>query len=520
MRWFLSNLASRLAVYSALWSATFLAAAPTAVAGAAASAASSSPWPNGPFVTSDRWMTDASGNVVTYAGVNWPGHIDVMIPEGLQYQSIASLVSKVKSLGMNAVRLTYAIEMVDQIVDANGGDNKDVPLSKAFVDALGQENGTAVLAKVLKNHEGLFDENTTRLQVFDAVAAECARQQIYVHLDNHVSKAGWCCNPLDGNSWWGDKYFSVDNWKRGLAYMANHKWPNLMSMALRNELRAPILSGGQPEPYNWDTWYSRMREGADAVHGANGDVLVFLSGLDSDKDLAPVVNQQPGKTLVDGGTAKFSRADFAGYGDDKLVLELHYYDILRLSEPRDCAQVARELDDAGFAALGSGHVSTSPSPAVKAAATTNRFPVLLTEFGFPQDNQTYNMTFHRCTEQFLADRQAGWTVWPLGGSYYVREGTQDYDEPWGLLTHDWSDWRSPEHLQGGLRPLIKASLAASGGPVPAPDASPNDQNQDDGNNGGKKSGGVQRRAPSSMGLSAAPLGLWAAMTYGIFAYIL
>ena len=60
------------------------------------------------------------------------------------------------------------------------------------------------------------------VQVFDAVAAECAEQEIYVVLDNHVSKAGWCCNPFDGNSWWGDTHFSITNWTRGLAYMAEH----------------------------------------------------------------------------------------------------------------------------------------------------------------------------------------------------------------------------------------------------------------------------------------------------------
>ncbi|KAK8022258.1 hypothetical protein PG993_013025 [Apiospora rasikravindrae] len=503
MRWSLQKLAPRLAVSSALWYAASFVAVPTAAAGAASSAAAA-PWPNGPFATSDRWMTDRSGNIVTYAGVNWPAHIDVMIPEGLQYQSVASIVSKIKSLGMNAVRLTFAIEMIDQIT------HKDIPISKAFTDALGQENGTAVLQKVLKNHQGLFDENTTRLQVFDAVAAECAKQQIYVHLDNHVSKAGWCCNPLDGNSWWGDKYFSVDNWKRGVAYMANHgkKWTNLMSIGLRNELRVPILSGGTPEPYNWDTWYNRMREGADDVHKANPDLLIFLSGLNSDSDLGPVVNQQPDKPLVSGGTANFSRADFKGYGNDKLVLELHYYDILRGSKPQDCAEVDQELDEAGFSALGNASSNVQEA--------TDRFPVLLTEFGFPQDSSTYTQTMHRCTEQFLADRQAGWMIWPLGGSYYIREDTQDYDEPWGLLTHDWSDWRSPEHIQNGLLPLTNASQAASGGRPPPPPAK--DQNQD--GDDGKKSGGVQRRSASSMGLSIAPLGLWAAMTYGIISLVL
>jgi len=84
-----------------------------------------------------------------------------MIPEGLQYQSIASIVSKIKSINMNIIRLTFAIEMVDDILD-NGGD---VTLQKAFTKALGSK-GDAVLKQVLtKNPQ--FNASTTRLQVRD-----------------------------------------------------------------------------------------------------------------------------------------------------------------------------------------------------------------------------------------------------------------------------------------------------------------------------------------------------------------
>jgi len=54
------------------------------------------------------------------------------------------------------------------------------------------------------------------------VAEECFKQEIYVHLDNHVSKGIWCCGTTDGNAWFGDKYFSVANWTRGLEFMAEH----------------------------------------------------------------------------------------------------------------------------------------------------------------------------------------------------------------------------------------------------------------------------------------------------------
>lgn len=98
-------------------------------------------WPNGPFDTSTRWITDASGNIVQYVGANWAGHPETMIPEGLQYRSIEFIVSKIKSIGMNSIRLTYAISMIDEIED-NGG--KDIPIRTAFINALGQANGSSI----------------------------------------------------------------------------------------------------------------------------------------------------------------------------------------------------------------------------------------------------------------------------------------------------------------------------------------------------------------------------------------
>lgn len=153
--------------------------------------------------------------------MQWPGAGETMIPEGLQYQPIESIVAKIKSLGMNSIRLTYATELVDQIYMNN---MTDVSISQSFISALGQENGTDIFNKVVANNPS-FTPNTTRLQVYDAIAGECARQNIYVHLDNHISQASWCCSPWDGNAWWGDTHFSPANWTRGLAFMAEHVSP-------------------------------------------------------------------------------------------------------------------------------------------------------------------------------------------------------------------------------------------------------------------------------------------------------
>lgn len=93
--------------------------------------------------------------------MNWPGHIETMIPEGLQYQSVSNIISTIKSIGINSIRLTYAIEMIDQI-EANSG--QDISILDSFVSALGQANGTAVFEKVISKNPS-FTNETTRLQV-------------------------------------------------------------------------------------------------------------------------------------------------------------------------------------------------------------------------------------------------------------------------------------------------------------------------------------------------------------------
>ncbi|KAI0554851.1 glycoside hydrolase superfamily [Xylaria curta] len=394
-------------------------------------------WPNGPLITSGRWIQDTSGANVNYVGVNWPAASESMIPEGLQYQSIPSIVTKIKSLGMNAIRLTYAIEMIDQYYE-NG--EKDITMQKAFIDALGQANGTAIYNKVVANNPS-FNATTTRLQVFDAVAAECAKQEIYVHLDNHISKAEWCCSPLDGNSWFGDTYFDVKNWTRGLSFMAEHgkTWPNLMSMSLRNELRIPLSNVQLVNSYGWQDWYKYVQQSANAINSANPDLLIFISGLDSDKDLSAIVQG----TALTPGKSTFNRDDFKGYGNNKLVLELHVYENILGTPSSNCSVVTEQLFSTGFQTLNNS------------AAT--QFPLIVTEFGFPQNATTNRDPYAACLLDYFPAQHVGFMIWSIGGSYYIRQGSQDFDEEWGLVSHDWSSWRSPGFVNDLLIPAVQAS---------------------------------------------------------------
>jgi hypothetical protein len=288
--------------------------------------------------------------------------------------------------------------------------------------------------------EGTLTHSFMPPQAFDAVAAECARQNIYVHLDNHISKGMWCCSTTDGNAWFGDTYFSVANWTRGLGYMASHgkaNWPNLMSMSLRNELREPSDNSAlDSSSYNWESWYTHVQLGAKAIHDANPDVLVFLSGLSFDTYLTPVVQG----TALTPGNGTFSKKDFPGL-EDKLVLELHNYQ----NSVSSCSSLESSLYSDGFEALTS--------------AAKNVFPVVVTEFGFAMDSTTWEGVYASCLAKYLPEQKVGWMIWVLAGSYYIREGTQDYDESWGLLTHDWSGWRSPKYVNGSLVGMVKGTVS-------------------------------------------------------------
>lgn len=113
-----------------------------------------------PLCSMDRWIVDANGDYVPIVGINWPGAAETMLPEGLGYSAIESIVQKIAGNGFNTVRLTFAIEMVDDILD-NGGD---VAISDALNRALGNTNGTIMLQKILTNNPQ-FTAKTTRLQV-------------------------------------------------------------------------------------------------------------------------------------------------------------------------------------------------------------------------------------------------------------------------------------------------------------------------------------------------------------------
>lgn len=65
----------------------------------------SSVWPYGPFSTRGRDIVNTRGEIITWAGVNWPLSLETMIPEGLEWVSVEDILDNVASVGFNFIRM-------------------------------------------------------------------------------------------------------------------------------------------------------------------------------------------------------------------------------------------------------------------------------------------------------------------------------------------------------------------------------------------------------------------------------
>ncbi|XP_043699089.1 glycosyl hydrolase 5 family protein-like [Telopea speciosissima] len=229
-----------------------------------------------------------------------------------------------------------------------------------------------------------------------------------VILDNHITKPGWCCSREDGNGFFNDQFFDPDMWIKGLTRMATlfNKIPTVVGMSLRNELRG--------NRQNVDDWFNYMQKGANAVNAANPNVLIILSGLNFDNDLAFLSNKKP-------------VLNFKG----KLVFELHWYSFSdgsawNYNSNKACAITTRDKMTRGGGFL-----------------LEQGFPLFISEFGVAQTGvNVADNKYFSCFLSVAADLDWDWAIWTLGGSYYLREGVVNHGEIYSMLDENWDQPRN------------------------------------------------------------------------------
>ncbi|KAK9059306.1 hypothetical protein SSX86_021925 [Deinandra increscens subsp. villosa] len=356
-----------------------------------------------PLSTSSRWIIDElSGDRVKLACVNWPGHLHVMIPEGLHKKPMKSITSDIADvMGFNCVRLTWATYMYTRYSNLTVSESLD------------RWNLTAVKDGVAKNNPEVLEMSIVEAQ--NAVVDEIGKRKLMVVLDNHISLPEWCCSDNDGNGFFGDADFEPDEWVRGLVAVARRFKDNLsvVAMSMRNELRGPRQ--------NVTTWYDYMQQAATAIHHENPQILVIFSGLSYGTNLRFLKSQPLTISL-----------------DNKLVFESHWYSF---GQPREdwifktneyCANVTKSfMDNSGFLLQQVNDQDRT------------RVPLFLSEFGLDQrgENEMENRYFV-CLLATVAEIDIDWAVWQLPGSYMVREGKVDVEDVYGMYDFMWEKLRN------------------------------------------------------------------------------
>ncbi|KFK33555.1 hypothetical protein AALP_AA5G028800 [Arabis alpina] len=356
-----------------------------------------------PLSTNSRWIVDDSnhGRRVKLTCINWPSHLETAVAEGLSKQPLDSIADKIFSMGFNCVRLTWPLYLAtDESFSGVMTVRQSLRKFRLFEAVSGfQVNNPSILDLPL-------------IKAFQEVVTCLGNHGLMVILDNHISQPGWCCNANDGNGFFGDKHLNPQVWIKGLKKMASmfaNVSSNVVGMSLRNELRGP--------KQNINDWYKYMREGAEAVHSVNPDILVIVSGLNYETDLSFLRER--------AFEVSFRR---------KLVFEIHWYGFWNSWEGENLNKICgRETENimkmSGFL-LEKG------------------IPLFVSEFGVDQrgNNANDNM-FLSCFMALAADLDLDWALWTVVGSYYVREKTIEYDETYGVLDWNWSSIRNSTMLQ-------------------------------------------------------------------------
>jgi endoglucanase len=377
-----------------------------------------------PLHTSSRWILDSNNNRIKLRCINWAGHMEASVPEGLQHQTVDDIVSTIASARFNCVRLTWSVDMALDM---------DVSVSDSFGTLAARTGADPGAVNSLWNavrEKNQWISNATVGDAFAKVVDTLGGKGLRVILDNHVSHASWCCNYTDGNGWWdqaagynadNSRYFNTDNWVKGLGIIAawakNH--PAVAGIGLRNELRQ--LPAIQPE----DEWYTYIAKGADAVRDANSDLLIIMGG---------------GWSATDMLFLRTKPLDRSPWGN-KVVWEWHTYTFspAYIGTFGNC--------DAWKSAVGlsTGFLLTQNRPYTG--------PLWLSEFGVQMSGAGGSDANHglsdkdagylNCLIGYMSGNDGDWALWAVQGSYYVRDGNVDSDENWGLLTSDWSTLRNP-----------------------------------------------------------------------------
>ncbi len=337
-----------------------------------------------PLHTNGHVILDSAGGVVRLASVNWYGFDEKeYVAGGLDHAPLETIVEQIRAIGANSVRLPWANETLER-------------------------NPVVADYAVKANPEF---RGKRALEVMDAVIASLARAHIMVILDNHVSRAGWCCNDADGNGLWYSAEYPeakwLEDWKAIVQRYKSQPW--VVGADLRNEPRDGVRWGGDNPRLDW---HAAAERGGNAVLDANPNLLVIVEGPEYSKDFTA-----------------FGNLPLALKISNRVVYSPHAYapDKKKFGSYEEMKQA--------YDARAGYLLHTEPG-----------VPLWIGEFGTCQelDCGDHGQWF-RWFVRYLRENELSWSYWPLNGTQSSGE-TRKYDavETYGLLAPDYQRIAAPE----------------------------------------------------------------------------
>jgi hypothetical protein len=247
-----------------------------------------------PIHTSSSHLLTPGDEKVNLACVNWYGaHMETYVNAGLNKRALGDISQDIVDAGFNCIRLPYSLDL---------WFNRDyVPPPVAVA-------GDPTLA-------GL-----TGWEIFDRTVVSLTDHKLVVFLNNHNSKAAWCCQADSPDGLWSNEYYNTSQWIESLAGLADHYKDNkyVIGMDLRNEIHdvpnldPPLLiTWGESKDIDLD-WKVAVEASSKAIYEKNPDWLIIVSGLCYSFDLRKMVMDKPNIPQK-----------------NKLVWTVHYYSFSR-----------------------------------------------------------------------------------------------------------------------------------------------------------------------------------------------
>jgi endoglucanase len=348
-----------------------------------------------PLQTHGRWIVDRRGERVKLASVNWFGAESAeFVVGGLDQQPLPRIARLIRRGGFNSVRLPWSNQLVEQ--------NPVVP------------------EQYLAANPRLQGERA--LDVFDAVVRALGRQGLMVILDNHRSRADWCCDEAHGDGLWYTRDYPESAWIADWKAMVRRyrHVQNVVAAELRNEIRPdPSLAPG-PTTATWGDgnpltdWRAAAERGGDAVLAANPKLLVIVGGTEYSGNLTGVA-EDPVRLRIPHRVV-YAPHDYRWFHSDDELTDYGAFEA-KLTERWGYILDRREAP----LYLSEFGTCTNPSPR--------------------EECHPLDPAYLRFITRYLRETDMEWAYWPLNGTQSAGYGREHGAvEAYGLLNADWSDY--------------------------------------------------------------------------------